>query len=64
MLEVFFNKNSGMSHTDGGPTGGDVAGPVVLELGDNDSDNNHAAEHDDGSDNEHRLAANLVNDQL
>jgi hypothetical protein len=41
-----------------------MSGPVVLELGHNDSDNDHAAEHDDRSNNEHRLAANLVDDQL
>lgn len=51
MLEWVFNHDSGMSHTNGGPTSGDVAGPVVLELGNNDSDNDHAAEHDDRSDN-------------
>lgn len=53
-----------MSHTNGGPTSGDVSWPVVLELGNNDANNNHAAEHDNGSNDEHRLAANLVNDQL
>lgn len=36
----------------------------MLELGHNDSDNDHAAEHDDGSDDEHRLATDLVDDQL
>lgn len=61
---MFFNHDSEMSHTNGGPTSGDVSWPVVLELGNNDANNNHAAEHDNGSNDEHRLAANLVNDQL
>jgi hypothetical protein len=53
-----------MIHTNGGPTGSDVSRPVVLELGNDNSDNNHATEHDDRSNDEHRLAADLVNDQL
>lgn len=53
-----------MVHTNGGPTSGDVSGPVVLELGHDDSDDNHAAEHDNGAHDEHRLASNLVDDQL
>lgn len=53
-----------MARTNGGPTSGNVSRPVVLELGHDDSDNDHAAEHDDGADNEHRLAADLVDDQL
>jgi hypothetical protein len=38
--------------------------PIMLELGHDDSDNDHTAEHDHGSNQEHRLAANLVNYQL
>lgn len=53
-----------MLRTNSGPTSGNVSGPVVLELSHDDSDNNHAAEHNDGSDDEHRLAADLVNNQL
>jgi hypothetical protein len=41
-----------------------MARPIVLEFGDNHTDNYHAAEHDDGATKEHGLATNLVDDQL
>jgi hypothetical protein len=40
-----------------------VVGPVVLELGDDHADDDHAGEHDEGSTEKHGLAADLIDDQ-
>lgn len=40
-----------------------MAWPVVLELGHNHANNNHAEEHNNRSDQKHGLAAELVNHQ-
>lgn len=50
--------------TNGSPASGDVARPVVLVLGHNDSNNDHAAEHNNGANDQHGLTANLVDNQL
>ena len=64
MSVIYIGNHSERIRTDGGPTSGNVSRPVMLEFGNDNSDNNHAAEHDDRSNDEHRLAANLVDDQL
>ena len=38
--------------------------PVVAELGNNNTNDDHADSHDNGANEEHGLAADLVNDQL
>lgn len=50
--------------TNCGPTGGDVRGPVVAELGNDNSDSDHAGSHDNGTNLKHRLATNAINNKL
>lgn len=41
-----------------------VGDPVMSKLGHDDADDNHRKPHDGRTDQKHRLAADLINDEL
>lgn len=52
------------SRTNGGPASSDMRGPVMLEFGNDNSDNDHGRTHQSRPSEQHRLAADFVDDQL
>ena len=56
------NNEREMLLTNSNPTSDGVIHPVMAELGDNYPDNYHGDAHDSGSDQQHRLSPNFIND--